>query len=83
MLFVQSLYEFDCETGKERVLSTAEQVIGEGDEKLSAEERARRERQRIATRGIVAYDLSKDGSKILVPLSGKLFVVDPRDPKKH
>jgi dipeptidyl-peptidase-4 len=74
--FVQSLYEFNCETGEERVLLTAEQILGGGEENLSPEEKARRERQRLATRGIVAFDLSEDGSKILVPLSGKLFVVD-------
>jgi dipeptidyl-peptidase-4 len=74
--FVQSLYEFDCETRRERVLLTAEQILGGGEENLSAEEKARRERQRVATRGIVAYDLSKDGAKILAPLAGKLYVVD-------
>jgi dipeptidyl-peptidase-4 len=74
--FVQSLYEFDCQSGRERVLLTAEQILGGADEQLSAEEKARRERQRVATRGIVAFDLSKDGGKILAPLSGKLFVID-------
>ena len=54
-------------------------------EELSAEEKAQRERLRLATRGIARYDLSEDGTKILVPLSGRLFVVDratgqqPRD----
>jgi dipeptidyl-peptidase-4 len=74
--FVQSLYEFDCQTGREQVLLTAEKILGGGEENLSAEEKARRERQRIATRGIVSFDLSKDGERILVPLSGRLFVVD-------
>src|SRR4029078_5171877 len=50
--FMQSLYEFDCGSGKERVLLTAEKAIENGDESLPAEEQARRERQRIATRGI-------------------------------
>jgi dipeptidyl-peptidase-4 len=74
--FVQSLYEFDCETRRERVLLTTEQLLGGGEENLSAEEKARRERQRVATRGIVSFDLSKDGDKILAPLAGKLFVLD-------
>jgi dipeptidyl-peptidase-4 len=74
--FVQNLYEFDCANGNERVLLTAEQILGAGDEVLSAEERARRERQRIATRGIVQYDLSKDGRQIVAPLSGRLFIID-------
>lgn len=72
--FVQSLYEFDCRTGNERVLLTAEQILAGGDEKLSAEEKAQRERMRLAARGIARFDLSADGTKILVPLSGRLFV---------
>jgi dipeptidyl-peptidase-4 len=74
--FVQDLYEFDCASGKERVLLTAQQVLGGGEEHLTAEERARRERMRLATRGIAGYELSEDGTKLLVPLSGRLFVVD-------
>ena len=81
--FVQSLYEFDCTAGKERVLLTAEQVLGGGEETLSEEEKARRERQRLAARGIASYDLSKDGSQILVPLSGKLFVIDRKSGKSR
>jgi dipeptidyl-peptidase-4 len=74
--FVQDLFEFDVATGKERVLLTADQILGGGEEKLTAEELARRERMRMASRGIASYSLSKDGSKILVPLSGRLFVID-------
>lgn len=74
--FTNDLYEFDCRTGIERVLLTAEQILGGQDETLSAEEKAQRERLRLATRGIARYDLSDDGKQILVPLSGRLFVVD-------
>ena len=74
--FVNDLYEFDPATGRERVLLTAEQVLQGGEEKLTAEELARRERMRMASRGIASFQLSDDGAKILVPLSGKLFVID-------
>ncbi|MFZ4573756.1 MAG: DPP IV N-terminal domain-containing protein, partial [Phycisphaerales bacterium] len=74
--FVQDLYEFDVATGAERVLLTADQILGGGEENLSPEEKARRERMRMTSRGIAGYDLSEDGSKILVPLSGRLFIVD-------
>jgi dipeptidyl-peptidase-4 len=74
--FVQDLYEFDVKTKQERVLLTAEKVLSGGEEKLTAEELARRERMRMASRGIVAYELSDDGKSILVPLSGRLFVVE-------
>jgi len=74
--FVSDLYEFDCQTGRERVLLTADQVLAGQAEQLSAEEKAQRERLRLATRGIARYELSEDGTKILVPLSGRLFVVE-------
>ncbi len=73
---VQDLYAFDTTTGKERVLLTAEQILEGAEEKLSAEELARRERMRMSSRGIATYQLSKDGTLILVPLSGRLFVIE-------
>src|SRR5690606_19371581 len=63
-------------TQEERVLLTAEQILAGGEEVLTAEEKARRERTRSAARGIATYDLSPDGRRILVPLSGRLFVVE-------
>jgi dipeptidyl-peptidase 4 len=74
--FVHDLFEFDCATGRERTLLTAEKILGGGDEQLSAEEKALRERLRLATRGIARYDLADDGTKILVPLSNRLFIID-------
>jgi dipeptidyl-peptidase-4 len=74
--FVQDLYEFDVASGAERVLLTADQILGGGGENLSPEEKARRERMRMTSKGIAAFDLSDDGSKILAPLSGRLFIVD-------
>ncbi len=72
----RALYAWERATRRERVLVTAEQLLGAGEETLSPEERARRERQRVQGRGITSYDLSRDGAKILVPLSGRLFVVE-------
>jgi dipeptidyl-peptidase-4 len=74
--FVRELYEFDVASGKERVLATAEKLLGSAREELSDEEKARRERMRLAARGIATYNLSRDGRGVLVPLSGRLFVVD-------
>ena len=74
--FVNDLYALDVATGQERVLLTADAILGGGTEELSAEERARRERMRLAARGITGFDLSPDGATILVPLSGRLFLVD-------
>ena len=74
--FVQDLYEFDCQSGRERVLLTASQILSGGDEQLSAEEKALRERLRLAAQGVARFDLSDDGTKVLVPLSNRLFVVE-------
>jgi dipeptidyl-peptidase-4 len=70
------LYELDVASGKERELLTPAQLLGNAEEKLSAEEKARRERARQSLRGFTSFQLSKDGTKLLVTLSGRLFVVD-------
>lgn len=72
----QKLFSFDVESKKTRELLTPEMLLGGKDELLSAEEKARRERQRITAGGFADYHLSPDGSKILVSLSGRLFVFD-------
>ena len=70
-----SLYEFDVTTGKTRELLTPERVLKGAEEHLSPEEKARRERQRVSVGGFTDYQMSDDGSLILVSLSGKLYVV--------
>ncbi len=72
------LYEFDVATGKTRELLTPEQVLKGAAEKLSPEEKARRERMRVSVGGFTNFQLSEDGAQILVSLSGKLYVVDRR-----
>jgi dipeptidyl-peptidase 4 len=74
--FVQDLYLFDLASASERVLLTADAILGGAAEQLTPEELARRERMRMASRGIASFSLSDDGSKVLVPLSGRLFVID-------
>jgi dipeptidyl-peptidase-4 len=50
-----------------------------GAETLSDEEKARRERQRIAAlTGIVEYQYSPDGQRLLFPLAGELYLYDLR-----
>jgi dipeptidyl-peptidase-4 len=74
--FVQDLYSFDPRTKKERVLFTAEQILGGEQEQLSTADKARRERMRLPARGIASYQISRDGRLVLVPLSGRLFVCE-------
>jgi dipeptidyl-peptidase-4 len=63
-------------TGESRRLTTADELAAGSDETLSAAERARRERTRTVTAGIVDIDVSDDGNRILVPLGDRVFVLD-------
>jgi dipeptidyl-peptidase-4 len=74
--FTRNLYSLNPLTGEEQVLLTAEDILQGKEETLSAEEQALRERLRLAARGIASYQLSDDGKKLLVPLAGRLFVID-------
>jgi dipeptidyl-peptidase-4 len=74
--FVADLFERDAQTGEVKKILDAETLLGGGDETLSPEEKARRERMRKATRGISGFQLSDDGARLLVPLSDRLFVVE-------
>ncbi len=74
--FQQDLWQVDVTTGKQRMLVDS-QVVLPGDETLSDEEKARRERQRTAAlSGIVDYQWSADGHTLLFPLGGELYLYD-------
>lgn len=75
------LYEFTVANGSERELLSPEQLLAGGEEQLTPEEKARRERQRQSLRGFTAFQLSQDGARLLVSLSGKLYVVNRADLK--
>src|SRR5580704_14494102 len=74
--FQRDLYEFDVATGAERVLLTSAQILGGAKENLTDEEKARRERMRLTARGITSFQISHDDHTLLLPLSGKLYLVD-------
>ena len=73
---VNDLYALDLTSGQEKVVLTAAELLGGASETLTAAEKARRERLRLSARGIASFALSDDGRSILVPLSGRLFLVD-------
>ncbi|GJI95749.1 peptidase S9 [Duganella caerulea] len=51
------------------------------DEQLSDAEKARRERERTASlKGILSYSWSPDGKQLLVPIAGKLYLIDAGKP---
>jgi dipeptidyl-peptidase-4 len=71
-----SLFEFDVAASRTRELLTPEQLLKGAEEKLSPEEKARRERQRVSVGGFAGFHLSPDGALILLSLSGKLYTVE-------
>ncbi|ANM32093.1 hypothetical protein ABI59_05135 [Acidobacteria bacterium Mor1] len=77
--FENRLYEIDVAGGSERELLTADALLGGGNQTMTAEERARRERMRMVSRGITSFELGPDGETLLVPLSGRVFLVARRN----
>lgn len=74
-----SLFELDVATGQTKQLLTPEQLLKGADEQLSAAERARRERMRVSARGFTSYQLSDDGTLLLLSLSGRLYTLRRSD----
>jgi len=70
------LWAYDIASGKTAKLVDADAILP-GDEVLSDEEKARRERQRIAAlSGIVDYQWAPDSGSLLFPLGGELYLYD-------
>ncbi len=75
----QTLFAFDVATGATREILTPEAILQGAEETLSAAEKARRERMRVSSRGFAGFQLSEDGARILLSLSGKSYVVARAD----
>ncbi len=70
------LWEYHVASGETRLLVDSKVVLP-GVEVLSDEEKARRERQRIAAlSGIVDYHWAPDAKRLLFPLGGELYLYD-------
>jgi len=70
------LWVQDVAGGAPRLLVDSRSLL-KGEEVLSDEEKARRERQRISAQsGIVDYEWAADGKHLLFPLGGDLFLYD-------
>ena len=70
------LWTYDIASAQTRLLVDSKVVLP-GTETLSDEEKARRERQRIAAMtGIVDYQWSPDARTLLFPLGGELYLYD-------
>ncbi|MBC7594022.1 MAG: S9 family peptidase [Kineosporiaceae bacterium] len=69
------LWEYDVATGTESVVVDPETLLGEDGERLSAEERSRRERSRESAAGLVSFAPDRDGRWATFALSGQLWAV--------
>jgi dipeptidyl-peptidase-4 len=76
---VLRLYEFTMAGAELREILTPEKLLQGAEEKLTAEERSRRERERQSLRGFTSFQLSKDGTRLLVALSSKLYAITRAD----
>jgi dipeptidyl-peptidase 4 len=72
------LYELDAQ-GKTKPLVEIEKVLSAGEERLSDAERARRERSRTQTSGVVDVSVLREGTRVLVPIGERLFVLERAD----
>ncbi len=72
---VLRLFEMDMESRAVRALLSPDALLNGKAETLSVAERARRERARQLGRGFTSFGMSEDGALLLLPFSGKLYVV--------
>jgi dipeptidyl-peptidase-4 len=71
---VQSLWTLDLATGARTELTAPDG--GTQEDRLSAEEELRRQRERRMSVGISAYSRAERGERVLVPLGGDIYVAD-------
>lgn len=69
------LWEYHLDDGESRLLVSSSELFA-GEESLSDEEKARRERQRIFGRGIMEYLWDEDGTALIFPLAGDVYHYD-------
>lgn len=73
-----SLWVLDVPSGEERLAADPRTLLGGADERLSAAERARRERSREGGAGIVGYACDATLELASFALSGRLFTAELR-----
>ncbi len=67
------LWSKDVCSGQERRLVSAADLLKGQQEKLSAQEKALRERQRIKSGGFTGFTMNKDGTHLILKLSGAVY----------
>lgn len=71
-----ALWLSDAVADDETLLADPRVLLGQADERLSDEERARRERARESAGGIVAFSVDAAGDHAVFALSGRLWLTD-------
>lgn len=66
------LWQYEVATGKRSMLIDSKALFS-GNEELSDEEKARRERMRVFGSGILEYTWSADGKALMFPLNGDVY----------
>lgn len=72
---VQDLWLYDVRENKHQIIVKANE-LSDPNQRLSTEEKARRERLRISSSGIVDYQWSPTGNALLFPVNGELYLFD-------
>jgi dipeptidyl-peptidase 4 len=70
------LWALDLDGGGERLVADPATILGSAGEQLSAEERARRERTRERSQGVVSYSADHRLRRAAFALSGRLYLAD-------
>ncbi len=73
------LWEYNLKDNKSRMLVDSRDLLP-GEENLSDEEKARRERMRLFAKGIISYYWGDDSKTLLFPLGGDIFAYDLSKP---
>ncbi|HEU5265095.1 MAG TPA: prolyl oligopeptidase family serine peptidase [Jatrophihabitans sp.] len=71
-----ALWVYDVGDDAERLVADPQKLLGDDQEELTSEERARRERLRVSSSGIVAFSVDKEVTVAAFALSSRLFVAD-------
>ena len=77
---VGALWSIDTRTGVETLVADPRDLLVDGDEELSPAERARRERSRESSAGIVSYATDRDATVTAFALSSRLWLARLGDP---
>ncbi len=73
---VQALFETDLRTKRTRLALDPEELLAGTAQELSDEERAELERRRVSARGLTSFELSRDGARVVVGFSGRLYLLE-------